>query len=100
MGLENPLEETIKRIKIYEKNGVDGIFIPCITSITDIKQVVNSTNLPINVMTMPNLPNFKSLQEFGVKRNSMGSFIYNQLSKHFKEILQNIEDDQSFNCLF
>jgi len=100
MGLNNPLEETIKRIKIYEKYGADGIFVPCITSENDIEQVVETTALPINVMTMPNLPNFNKLQELGVKRISMGPFIYNNITDHLKKILQNIEKDQSFNCLF
>jgi 2-methylisocitrate lyase-like PEP mutase family enzyme len=100
MGLNNPLEETIKRIKTYEKYGADGIFVPCITSEQDIKQVVETTTLPINVMTMPNLPNFNKLQKLGVKRISMGPFIYNNITDHLKKTLQNIEKDQSFNCLF
>lgn len=100
MGLDNPVEETIKRIKVYEKSGADGIFVPCITSEKDIKQVVETTTLPINVMTMPNLPNFNKLQELGVKRISMGPFIYSNITDHLKKTLQNIEKDQSFNCLF
>jgi len=100
MGLSNPLEETIKRVEIYEKYGADGIFVPCITSEKDIKQVVETTALPVNVMTMPNLPNFNKLQELGVKRISMGPFIYNNITDYLKNTLQNIEKDQSFNCLF
>ncbi len=100
MGLENPLSETVKRIKSYEKAGADGIFVPCIVSEKDIKQVVETTNLPVNVMTMPNLPDFNTLKKLGVKRVSMGPFINNYMNEQLKNILTNIEKDQSFNSLF
>jgi 2-methylisocitrate lyase-like PEP mutase family enzyme len=53
LGLENPLIETLKRIKLYEKAGADGIFAPCIIKEDEIKKLVESTALPLNVMCMP-----------------------------------------------
>jgi len=100
MGLDNPLEETLKRIKIYEKAGADGIFVPCIVSGEDIKQVVESTNLPVNVMTMPGLPDFNVLTKLGVKRISMGPFVYKNLVETFKHTISTMQQEQSFNCLF
>lgn len=63
-----------KRIDLYNKAGVDGIFVPCIENAEDIKEIVNYTRLPINVMCMPNLPDFEILKNLGVKRISMGNF--------------------------
>jgi 2-methylisocitrate lyase-like PEP mutase family enzyme len=63
MGLDNPLKETLDRIKLYEKSGADGIFVPCVTSKDDIKEIVKTTSLPVNVMTMPNLPTFEILKK-------------------------------------
>jgi 2-methylisocitrate lyase-like PEP mutase family enzyme len=100
MGLDNPLEETLKRIKVYEQAGANGVFVPCIVSEKDIKQVVESTNLPVNVMTMPNLPNFNELKKLGIKRISMGPFVYNRLMKTFEDAVSSILQEQSFNCLF
>jgi len=100
MGLDNPLEDTIQRVKLYEQTGIDGIFIPCITDIKDIKKVVSSTNLPINIMTMPNLDNFDTLQKAGIKRISQGPFIYNSLMKDFENKLLTINKDNSFKSLF
>lgn len=100
MGLSNPLEETIKRVKLYEQNGADGIFVPCIVEIEDIKEVVKSTVLPVNIMTMPNLPSFDSLQQAGVRRVSQGPFIYNNLMESFKNKLETIDKDNSFKSLF
>jgi len=64
---ENVIEETKLRIKLYEKAGADGIFTPCIEKEDDIKTIVDSTTLPLNVMCMPNLPDFESLTRLGVR---------------------------------
>lgn len=100
MGLDNPLEETIKRVKLYEQNGVDGIFVPCMVDIGDIKEVVTYTTLPVNIMTMPNLPSFDSLEQAGIKRISQGVFIYNSLMESFENKLETINNDNSFKSLF
>ena len=100
LGLDNPLEETLKRIKLYEEAGADGNFVPCITNEEDIKQVVESTNLPVNVMTMPDLPVFSVLTELGVKRISMGPFVYTNLMEGLEKNLSAIMQNQSFNSLF
>jgi len=100
MGLDNPLEETVSRVKLYEKAGADGIFIPCMTDENDITKVVEAISLPINVMTMPNLPSFEILKKCGVKRISMGPFIYNNMVSQLQDTLNDIGKNQSFNDLF
>jgi len=100
MGLTNPLEETLKRIKIYENVGADGIFVPCIVDVQDIKEVVKSTSLPVNIMTMPNLPSFDTLEKIGIKRVSQGPFIYNDMIKKLENTIKNIKDNNSFKGLF
>ena len=65
---QQKIEETKKRIQLYENAGANGIFIPCIKNIADIKEIVTYTKLPINVMCVPNLPNFDTLTQLGVKR--------------------------------
>lgn len=100
IGLNNPLEETIKRVKLYEENGADGVFIPCIVDTEDIKEVVKSTTLPVNIMSMPNLPLFDTLQEAGVKRVSQGAFTYSSIMDDFKYKLETIHKENSFKSLF
>ncbi|RXK13079.1 carboxyvinyl-carboxyphosphonate phosphorylmutase [Halarcobacter mediterraneus] len=100
MGLENPLENTLERIKLYEDIGVDGIFVPCIVNIEDIKTITQNINLPLNVMTMPDLDSFDVLENAGVKRVSQGPFIYNKLIENFENKLETITKDNSFQSLF
>jgi 2-methylisocitrate lyase-like PEP mutase family enzyme len=100
LGIENTLEECVKRIKLYESVGADGVFVPCIEKEEDIIAVVKSTALPVNVMCMPNLPDFNMLSKLGVKRISMGNFMFNEISNHLESTLNSVLQTQSFKPIF
>ncbi len=100
MGLDNPLKETVARVALYEEKGADGIFVPCVTDKNDIRKIVNSTSLPVNVMAMPNLPAFSILQELGVKRVSMGPFFYHYMNEWFCHMVDSVNKHQSFSPVF
>lgn len=97
---EQALQETLLRGQLYEAAGADGLFVPCLTSENDIEAISRTLNLPLNVMCMPNLPTFKKLEELGVKRISMGNFVYSTLQLKFKELMLNIQLQQSFKGIF
>lgn len=94
------LSETLSRIALYQAAGADGIFVPCIQDINDIKTCVNSTLLPINVMCMPQLSDFDTLTGIGVKRISMGSFLHEHLMENNRRRVELIMQQQSFDSLF
>lgn len=100
MGVESALNETINRSICYEQAGADGIFIPCIVRESDIKQIVTNLSIPVNVMCMPDLPNFRKLHEIGVQRISMGDFIFNDMLKNLEAQLSTVITSQSFNSIF
>lgn len=100
LQIPNAISETKKRIDLYKTTSVNGFFLPCIEDVDAIKEIVNYTDLPINVMCMPNLPNFEVLKNLGVKRISMGKFLFDKMYQNFKEIENNILVDQSFKSIF
>jgi 2-methylisocitrate lyase-like PEP mutase family enzyme len=100
LDLPNALSETIQRIKAYQTTGIHGIFVPCIVNSDDIRSVVSSTQLPVNVMCMPQLPEFEELQKLGVKRISSGNSIHQFILKTLKEKMMTIQYEQSFKSLF
>lgn len=100
LGKPDIIKATKKRIHAYEKAGADGVFLPCIEKETDIKMMVESTKLPINVMAMPNLPTFEKLTELGVKRISMGNFLFETMHADLQQKLQAIQQQQSFHSIF
>jgi 2-methylisocitrate lyase-like PEP mutase family enzyme len=99
LGMPTALDETLTRIKSYENAGANGIFVPCITNGNDIKAVVKATSLPINVMCMPNLPNFEELGALGVKRISMGPFLFNKVYDNAGKFAKAINDQKNFSSI-
>lgn len=97
---ENILKETIRRIQRYQDAGADGIFTPCIEKENDIKTIVDATKLPINVMSMPDLPDFDTLTKLGVKRISTGNFLFDKMYHTFEERIQTVLKQRSFKTLF
>ncbi|MBP2616276.1 isocitrate lyase/phosphoenolpyruvate mutase family protein [Chryseobacterium jejuense] len=100
LGIENALEETVKRIELFEKLDVDGVFVPGMTHIEDIKTVVNATSLPINVMCLADLPGFEILKTLGVKRITSGAFLNNHIYRELERISNTVTNNKSFAALF
>jgi 2-methylisocitrate lyase-like PEP mutase family enzyme len=78
LNVANKQQETAGRLQAYEAAGADGIFLPLINQENDIAEAVQHTQLPINVMCMPGLPSFSRLQQLGVRRVSMGPFLFSK----------------------
>ncbi|MGH1337962.1 MAG: isocitrate lyase/PEP mutase family protein [Aureispira sp.] len=91
---------TKDRIRQYEAAGADGIFLPCLTDPSSIKSLVACTDLPINLMAMPSLPAFDQLQALGVKRLSMGDFLFKKVQQDLQHSMQTILQEQSFTSIF
>jgi 2-methylisocitrate lyase-like PEP mutase family enzyme len=100
LNIPNTLQVATERINKYEQSGADGIFLPCITKESDIATIVLQTKLPLNVMCMPELPNFDTLEKLGVKRISMGNFLNFYVYSALEKVTAKILSDQSFNSVF
>jgi 2-methylisocitrate lyase-like PEP mutase family enzyme len=99
LNIPNALQIAMERIKKYEQVA-NGIFLPCITKESDIAKMVSETALPLNVMCMPELPNFETLEKLGVKRISMGNFLNGYTYTSLENMITNILSEQSFNAMF
>lgn len=94
------LDESIKRAKLYEESGADGIFLPVIEKQEDIKKVVESISLPLNVFATPNITDYATLTSLGVKRISHGAKLYEKIFKLTQEQLKEIYNKQDFGLLY
>jgi 2-methylisocitrate lyase-like PEP mutase family enzyme len=99
LNVKDKQQETVKRLKTYETTGADGIFLPCICGEEDISEAVSNTKLPLNVMCIPGLPDFDNLNRLGVKRVSMGPFMFNKLCSNITEYTKAITKDKSFAAI-
>jgi 2-methylisocitrate lyase-like PEP mutase family enzyme len=99
LDVKNKQQETRLRVKNYEEAGADGIFIPCISAEDDISETVGYTKLPLNVMCVPGLPGFERLNQLGVKRVSMGPFLFNKVYGTMNPLFEEIIKAKSFSTL-
>jgi 2-methylisocitrate lyase-like PEP mutase family enzyme len=100
LGLPDAFEDALKRINLYQETGVQGLFFPCVTKISDIERITAVSRLPVNVMCMPDLPGFEQLQQAGVKRISVGPFLFSTLYDKLNTSIEQIVKEKSFSNLF
>ncbi|MBN9386367.1 MAG: isocitrate lyase/phosphoenolpyruvate mutase family protein [Chitinophagaceae bacterium] len=96
LNVADKLDETLRRLKIYDTTGADGIFLPCIAAEEDITAVVHNTTLPLNVMAIPGLPGFDTLQQLGVRRVSMGNFLYDKTYAVADKLVHEVISNRNF----
>jgi 2-methylisocitrate lyase-like PEP mutase family enzyme len=66
------LDDTIERLRAYERAGADVLYAPGLTELADIRRVVDSVALPVNVLALAGAPPVHELAAAGVKRISVG----------------------------
>jgi 2-methylisocitrate lyase-like PEP mutase family enzyme len=66
------LADTIGRLQSYQEAGADVLFAPGLRELSDIREVIGSVDLPVNVLVLPGMPSVSELAEAGVSRISVG----------------------------
>jgi len=54
--LPSPLETTLKRAKLYQDAGADGLFVPAVSDTAVINEITSFTTLPVNMVGTSKLP--------------------------------------------
>jgi len=100
MKVDSPLETTIKRAKLYQDAGADGLFVTGVSDTAIIKEIALSTTLPLNVVGTAKLSSIKLLSESGVRRISMAAFLYRATYNQIENLLKEVITEQSLEPLF
>jgi 2-methylisocitrate lyase-like PEP mutase family enzyme len=66
------LGDTIARLHAYQEAGADVLYAPALDRPDEIRELVASVDLPVNVLARPGAPSVSELADFGVKRVSVG----------------------------
>ena len=81
----NDLADTIARLQAYEAVGADVVYAPGLLTIDEVRAVVSSVGVPVNVLALPGGPTVPELAEAGVARVSVGgAFAYAALGALLK----------------
>ncbi|UYZ64209.1 isocitrate lyase/PEP mutase family protein [Hymenobacter weizhouensis] len=97
---ENQAAATRQRLARYEAAGADGLFVPGLTDLAEISALCRATALPINVMALPGLPDVAALAAAGVRRISMGNFLFEAVAARQQALARHIWQQGSLAPLF
>ncbi len=70
------LSDTIARLQSYQEAGADVVYAPGLADAEDIRRVVESVDVPVNVLCVPGGPNVAELAALGVARISVGGAFF------------------------
>jgi len=98
--LESPMEKTVKRAKLYNDAGADGLFVTAIQDTMLLKEITSAVALPVNVVGVPKLSSVEVLAECGVRRISMAVLLYKATYNQLEKIVRDIKTEQSFTPLY
>lgn len=82
---EAQLDEAIARAAAYAEAGASGLFAPGLRDNDFIKQLCETSPLPVNIMVLPDTPAADVLAGLGVSRISYGPGPYRQMMEALKE---------------
>jgi 2-methylisocitrate lyase-like PEP mutase family enzyme len=94
--LDAPMEVTLKRAKLYEDAGADGLFVTGVQDIELIKEITSSVALPVNVVGVSKLSSIEELTKSGVRRISMAVLLYKSTYNQLDKLVRDINTEQSF----
>jgi 2-methylisocitrate lyase-like PEP mutase family enzyme len=66
------LPDTITRLQSFQAAGADVLFAPGVRELDEIRELVSSVDLPVNVLVLPGMPSVSELAEASVSRISVG----------------------------
>ena len=94
---EDAFNETLNRAQTYEAAGADGVFIPLIEDDHEIKTVLETVKIPLNVFLTPKLKDYQHIGSLGVHRISSGNKIQAKVIEFTDELFQEIYQTKNFD---
>jgi 2-methylisocitrate lyase-like PEP mutase family enzyme len=85
-------DEIIKRGLAYKEAGADGFFPIALRQEEDIKQLIAQLKLPLNIITIPGIPDLKTLSKLGVARVSLGPSLLKIGIRAMKALAMQLKD--------
>jgi 2-methylisocitrate lyase-like PEP mutase family enzyme len=89
---ESKFEEALKRGRAYKVAGADCFYPIGMTTKEDIKGAVDQLQMPVNVITIPGIPELSVLNDIGVARVSLGPSFLKIAIKAMKNLAIKLQD--------
>lgn len=82
---EGQLDEALQRAAAYAEAGASGLFAPGLRDPELIEKLCARTELPVNILVLPDTPPTKTMAQLGVARISYGAGPYRQMTAALTE---------------
>lgn len=92
------LDEACRRIEAFEKVGADVLYVPSVKTVAEVVQVIATVSKPVNVLATPTLT-IPELRDAGVRRVSLGSWLYVAAMGGFVRAVKEMRDQGTFEEL-
>lgn len=93
------LEEIIKRGLAYRDAGADGFFPILLRKEEEIKKIIAAVNLPLNILTLPGIPELKTLSGLGVARISLGPSLLKIAIRSMRQVAMQLKDQEGLTAI-
>ena len=90
------LDDTIARLQRYQQAGADVVYAPAIADPASIRRLVESVDVPVNVLAVPGAPPVAVLAELGVARVSVGSAFANAALSAVVRAARELRDEGTY----
>lgn len=87
---EEKLKEAIERGKAYKDAGADGFYPIFLKEKTAIETIIKEVLLPVNILMVAGIPDFRALKEIGVARISLGPGFLKKATQSMKNIAEKL----------
>ena len=92
--------ETLRRARLYREAGADGLFVPGVVEASAISAIVKDAQLPLNVLSRPNLPAIAELKRLGVRRLSVGCALAQAALATLRNAIRELLDAGTYGALY
>lgn len=91
---EEKLDEIIRRGLAYKEAGADCFYPITLRQQSEIEKLIAQVKMPVNILTIPGVPDLKTMSKMGVTRVSLGPGFLKTAIKAMKDLslqLQNLD---------
>lgn len=96
IGMEDALEESLRRARLYLEAGGDCAFPAGVTEEADIERICKELDAPVNVLLFRGVPDIPRLAELGVGRVSVGGGLAKVTLQFHAERLAGLREGRSY----
>lgn len=91
--------ETLNRAQVYEEAGADGVFVPLIEDDHEIRTLLDTVEIALNVFLTPKLADYNHITSLGIHRLSSGNKVQAKVNELTNEIFEDLYQNKNFKRL-